>query len=126
MNYTNGLAILRRISPDRALEDWLDAAGELIAIDSGSGKDRKTVLHVDDDIPRDEAIAKQITGVPARGGGCTDGWSIVDQDNNIRGYFTSRIRAEEAVSRAKQVIVTEFELEEEAKPSRAKPESVAA
>lgn len=132
MKYVNGLAILRRISPDRQLEDWLDRAGELIAIDSGTGKDRKTIYHIDDDVPRDLVIAKQITGTPLREndpdsgmvGGCTDGWSLVDHENNIRGYFSSAIRAEESRARAKVTIVTDIELEDEeqkAKPPKVKP-----
>lgn len=131
MKYVNGLAILRRISPSQQLEDRLDAEGQLIAIDSGTGRDRKTILHVDDDVPREEWVSKAITGTPLRDrdpdsgmiGGCTDGWSIVDQDNNIRGYFSSAIRAEEARQRAKVTIVTDVELEDEeqkAKPSRPK------
>lgn len=129
MKYVNGLAILRRISPDRQLEDWLDKAGELIAIDTGTGKDRRTILHIDDDVPREEVISKRITGTPLRArdpdsgmtGGCTDGWSIVDQDNNIRGYFSSAIRAEEARQRARVTIVTDVELEDE--EQKAKPKA---
>ena len=129
MKYINGLAILRRISPDRQLEEWLDKAGELIAIDTGTGKDRKTILHVDDEVPRDYVISKQITGTPLRKGdpdsgmvgGCTDGWSIVDQDNNIRGYFSSAIRAEEARQRARVTIVTDVELEDEEQKAKPKP-----
>ena len=129
MKYVNGLAILRRISPSQQLEDRLDAEGQLIAIDTGIGKDRKTILHVDDDVPREEWVSKAITGTPLRDrdpdsgmiGGCTDGWSIVDQDNNIRGYFSSAIRAEEARQRAKVTIVTDVELEDE--EQKAKPRS---
>lgn len=131
MKYINGLAILRRISPPAKLEERLDSEGQLIAIDSGTGRDRKTILHVDDDVPREEWVSKAITGTPLRDrdpdsgmiGGCTDGWSIVDQDNNIRGYFSSAIRAEEARQRARVTIVTDVELEDEeqkAKPSKVK------
>lgn len=131
MKYINGLAILRRISPSQQLEDRLDAEGQLIAIDTGIGKDRRTILHVDDDVPREEWVSKAITGTPLRDrdpdsgmvGGCTDGWSIVDQENVIRGYFSSAIRAEEARQRAKVTIVTDVELEDEeqkAKPSKVK------
>jgi len=135
VNYTNGLAILRRISPERDLEDRLDLEGQIIAIDTGSGRDRRTLLHVDDDVPRDDWLSQRITGTPAGGGGmvggCTDGWSIVDESNNVRGFYTSLVRAQEAVSRAKVTIVTDVELEEEAAEkappkSKAAPEAVSA
>jgi hypothetical protein len=127
VNYVNGLAVLRRISPSRALEDRLDAEGWLIAIDTGSGKDRKTIMHFDDEIPRDWDISKAITGIPdgtgGMVGGCTDGWSLVDEEGNIRGYFSSVIRAEEARRRAKVTIITDIELEDEEseKKTRSKP-----
>jgi len=121
VKYINGLAILRRISPSQQLEDRLDAEGQLIAIDTGTGKDRRTILHVDDDVPREEWVSKAITGTPLRDrdpdsgmiGGCTDGWSLVDEDGKIQQFFSSVIRAEQARERAKRTVITEFELEEE-------------
>lgn len=123
MKYVNGLAILRRISPPRALEDFLDAEGQLIAIDSGSGRDRRTYICVDDDVPRDEAHSIAITGRPNKEGsmvgGCTDGWILVDADGNVRGQFSSALRAEKARAGAKVTIITDVELEdEEAERSR--------
>lgn len=118
MNYVNGLAILRRISPDRELEAKLTAQGDIIAIDTGSGRDMRTYLHVDDDVPRESVDSLRITGEVDENThiaikGCTDGWSIVDESGNVRGFVTSLARAKDIVSRAKVTVVTEYELEEE-------------
>lgn len=117
MKYVNGLAILRRISPPQQLEDLLDKEGWLIAIETGTGRDRRTVYHIDDDIPRDKHYTEAIMGRPNRDGdlvgGCSDGYSIVDENNNIHGFVGSLIRAQEIVARAKRTIITEYDLEAE-------------
>lgn len=134
MEFTNGLAILRRVSPPPSLERRLDASERLIVIETGSGRDVREIKHVDDSLPwDDEELTFAIVGRPTKDGsgmvgGCTDGWSVIDQNHRIVAHFTSLPRAEEAVSKARVEIRTEIEiegLEEEApvKPSR-KPEPV--
>lgn len=132
----NGLALLRRISPPRELEKWLDENGDLIPIETGSGRDMRVINHVDDDVPRDEQVTEGIVGTPTRDGsvvgGCTDGWSIIDQNYRIRAFYTSLPRAVEALDTARVEIRTEFEIEgledadDAAKPSKTKPAAVAA
>lgn len=131
MNFDNGLSILRRISPPRQLEDRLDAEGRLIAIETGSGRDARTVLHVDDAIPwDDEVLALAIVGRATDSGnvgGCTDGWSVLDREGRILTQYTSLARAEEAVKRAKVEVRTEFDVElDEETPAKADKAKAAA
>jgi hypothetical protein len=98
-----GLRAMRRISPPLDLEEQLDALGQLHEIADTSGRFHK---YVDDSVPREADVNLQITGGWDAEGrrthvGCTDGWAIMDEDNNIHLFVTSAVKAEEAMAKAK-------------------------
>ena len=104
------LFLLRRIDPPAALLKQLDEIGHAKTFENGQ-------VYVDDDAMRDAALNQSITGWVDKSGnfipGCTIGWGIFDDDYTEHAFYRDYAKANTALTRAKPVIVTEFELEQE-------------
>ena len=104
------LFLLRRIDPAPLLLKQLDDIGHAKTFENGK-------VYVDDDAMRDAALNQAITGWEDKSGnfipGCTIGWGIFDDDYTEHAFYRDFTKARTALERAKPVIVTEFELEQE-------------
>ena len=104
------LFLLRRIDPPPMLLKQLEEIGHAQVFENGA-------IYVDDDVMRDVALNQTITGWEDKTGafipGCTLGWGIFDSDFKEHAFYRDHAKAQIAMDRAKPVIVTEFELEQE-------------
>jgi len=104
------LSLLRQINPPNALLEQLDALNHAYQFEDGT-------VWVNDAVVRDVALNQSITGWGDAGGrwqaGCTVGWGIFDGELNKLAFYKDLGKAITAMDRAKPVIVTEFELEQE-------------
>ena len=108
MNTT--LTLMRRIDPPAPLLRQLEEIGHAKVYENGK-------IYVEDDAMRDAALNQTITGWEDKTGtfvpGCTVGWGIFDADKRELAFYRDHGKALMAMERAKPVIVTEFELEQE-------------
>ena len=112
------LSLLRQINPPPRLLEQLESINHAFQFEDGT-------VWVDDALPRDAALNQSITGWGDEKGqwqaGCTVGWGIFDGDLNKLAFYKDLVKALTAMARAKPVIVTEFELDQEDAPTEVTP-----
>ena len=110
-----GLRIMRRISPDRDLQAWLEGSQQLHEIEDKQGK---PYLYVDDAIPRPAEITDDIVHH------ATVCFVIFDDDNTAHYVTTSAEKAAKALAQAKPSFTTLVEIDDmpEAEPEDEGPD----